>query len=253
MEKTKTSSHRQMIVSLLYVLFAFIMLISVTYAWFTITDRNQAHLIQAVSGVEAEYKYYVYNDASHSGSQELTLINNVTTSGEDLAYELIPNPTVAHLINGYIAPGERFSFAIQITNVGTDMGYLSLSFTNIISTGYDRFENRIQNALYYEVTKIVHTDEIIESADIKDDVPTAYWQDYFDDDQYDYYDMVKNVPLGYQANDSITIIFFDIVFDPTIHGIDNNDDPYTNSNIFQGQTVTINQIYMEISPSLEEL
>ncbi len=249
MNKLNTSHRHLAIVSLLYVLFAFFMLVVVTYAWFTITNYNQANLIQTVSGVEAEYKYYVYNDVSHVGSLEPTLVDNITTSDEDLAYEYIPNPTVAHLIDGYVAPGERFSFAIEITNVGTDIGYLNLSFMNVYSHGYDLDVNKIQNALYYEVTKIVHSYDNTESSDIKDNQPTAYWSNYFDANQFAKYDVVKNVPLGYINTERVTIIFFDIVFDPTYYGEDEFGMPYMNSNIFMGQTVTINQIYMTITPN----
>ncbi len=252
MHKLKIKEHRKLtIVSLLYVLFAVFMLTVVTYAWFTLTDQNSAHLIEAVSGVEAEYEYYVYNDASHTGSLEPTLIDNVSTTGENLAYEYIPNPTVAHLIDGYIAPGEIFSFAIKIINVGTDIGYLNLSLTNVFSEGFEREENRIQNALYYEITNIVQTDGVTESSDIKDDAPTVYWQDYLDDVDHRSYPMVKNVPLGATPTNRQTIIFFDIVFDPTVYGFDIEGEPYTNSNIFMGQKVTINQIYMTISPNPE--
>ena len=253
MHKLKITTNRRLtLLSLLYVLFAFFMLMVVTYAWFTLTNLNNAALIQNVSGVEAEYQYFVYNDLSHSGSQEQTLVNNIAlTPGEDLSYELVSNPTVAQLIDGYIAPGERFSFAIRITNIGTGLGYLSLSFGQVYSNGYDLEENRIQNALYYEVTNIVYTHDGIESANIKDDEPVSYWSSYFDQETFHEYDMLKNVPLGHTAVDSVIIIFFDIVFDPLVYGVDEFGTPYTNSNIFMGQSITINHIYMNLSPNQE--
>eukprot|EP01156_Anaeramoeba_ignava_P017835 Anaeramoba_ignava/a90141_120.p5 GENE.a90141_120~~a90141_120.p5 ORF type:complete len:255 (-),score=-0.49 a90141_120:1553-2317(-) len=254
MEKLKISQHRRLtIVSLLYVLFAFFMLMAVTYAWFTLTNVNNASLIKTVSSVEAEYQYYTYNDASHIGSLEPTLIDNITTTGEDLAYELVPNPVVPSLIDGYIAPGERFSFAIKITNVGNGIGYLNMSFGYVQSFGYDLDVNRIQNALYYEVTNIVTTYDNTESADIKDNSPIVHYSEHFDESSIATYDIIKNVPLGHTSIDNVVIIFFDIVFDPTYYGEDEFGTPYTNSNIFMGQTATINHIYMVLSPSQEDI
>lgn len=251
-KRVLTTNHRLTIISLLYVLFAFFMLMVFTYAWFTLTDINKASLIKNVSGVEAEYQYFVYNDQTHSGSLEQTLINNVAlTAGEDLSYELVPNPTVAQVIDGFIAPGERFSFAIKITNIGTGIGYLSLSFGQVYSNGYDLEVNRIQNAMYYEVTKIVYTYNGQESLDIKDNAPVSLYSSYFDQEPFHVYDMLKNVPLGYTSTDSVVIIFFDIIFDPTIYGQDINGIPYTNSNIFMGQTIAIYHIYMNLSPNQE--
>ena len=65
------------------------------------------------------------------------------------------------------------------------------------------------------------------------------------------YSMLNNVPLGYTAVDSVIIIFFDVIFDPTVYGEDEFGTPYTNSNIFMGQSVTINHIYMNLSPNQE--
>ncbi len=245
--------HKLTIVSLLYVLFAFFMLMVVTYAWFLLTNQNNANLIQTVSSVEAEYQYYVYNDEAHIGSLEPTLIDNVTTTGEDLAYELVPNPTAPSLIDGYIAPSERFSFAIKITNIGSGLGYLSLSFGQVSSFGFDREENRIQNAVYYEVTNIAYTYDNTETADIKDTSPVYYDSQYFNQSQAFVYNMLKNVPIGYTPTDSVIIIFFDIIFDHTIYGVDEFDQPYTNSNIFMGQSLTINHIYMNLSPNQEAI
>ncbi len=248
MNKLKIKDHRKLtIVSLLYVLFAFFMLVVVTYAWFANTNHNNASLIQNVAAVEAEYQYFVYNDTSHTGSQELTLINNTTTTGEDLAYEFVPNPTVASFIDGYIAPGERFSFAIKITNVGSGTGYLEIQFGNVTSINYDLEINRIQNAIYFEVTKIVSSDGVTESDDIKDISPAQHFSSYFNGDIFQRYQMLRNIPLGYTSSDEVTIIFFDIVFDPTIYGEDEFGIPYTNSNIFMGQTITVNNIYMYIT------
>lgn len=253
MKKTNNHSlHRMMILSVVYFLSAFMLLSVTVYAWFIITNENNTQLISHISDVEAEYEFYVYQNRLHDGSNEITLENNVClTTGEDLCYKLIPNPTSAHLMDGSAAPGERYSFAIKILALGNSVSYLNLSMSGVTSSGYDLYQNRIQNAFYYQVTKIVYVQDDVETEDKKNISPTQYSYGYFDEDSSHNYSLVKNVPLFInQELGSSLIIFFDFYFDPTIFGSDINQIPYTNSNIFMNQIFTVQDIFMLISSEL---
>jgi len=237
-------------VSLTYFTLSLFILTSIIYAWFTMTNTNRASLVAGISGVEAEYQFYIYQDTYRDGSQNPTLENNVCTSGQtDLCYEFISNPTVPTLINGYVAPGERFSFAIRIVSVGSSAGRLRLDLGGLISEGYDLNVNKIQSAFSYEVTKISYIDMGVESQDQKEQAPIVYYQQHFMYDNDGPYQLVENVPMGQQnGQNSIIIIYFDLYFDPFVYGFDMYGVPYTNSNIFMNQRLIVNHIFMTVAP-----
>jgi len=246
------SLHRMMILSVVYFLSAFMLLSVTVYAWFIITNENNTQLISNISDVEAEYEFYIYQDQLHDGSRNITLEDNVCQSFDgDLCYKLIPNPTSAHLMDGSAAPGERYSFAIKILALGNAVSYLNLSMSGVSSTGYDLYQNRIQNAFFYEVTKIVYIQNDQETEDKKNNLPTIYSSGYFNQDINHHYPLIKNVPIFIDEDlGSSLIIFFDFYFDPTIFGSDVNQIPYTNSNIFMNQIFTVQDIFMLISSEL---
>lgn len=250
MQKQNKITYRRLILtsSMIVVLTISLLFVSV-YAWFTLTNINSASLVSSVSGVEAEYEFYIYNNMMHDGSSELTLENNVCiVSGEDLCYEYISNPTYAHLIDGKVAPGEKFSFAIKITSIGTSAGRLQLDLGGLQSIGNSTLNDKIQQAFSYEVTKISYIENGVESVDQKDVAPISYFSQTFTSLNDEVYPLVNYVPMGI-ANHlrSIIVVYFDIYFDPTIYGSDAFGTPYTNSNIFMNQTFIVNHIYMIIS------
>ena len=247
--KKITTYHRMIVVSSMYIILALSLLTVSMYAWFTLTNENSANLVSQISGVEAEYQFYIYQNSLHEGSDELTLIDNVCTySGEDMCYEYIPNPTYAHLIDGKVAPGERFSFAIKIISVGSTQGRLQLDLGGVESINYDLDVNKIQTAFKYEVTKISYIENDVESTDQKDNGIINYSNEYFTSELATIYPLVSNVPLGIESHsNSIIVVYFDLYFDPTIYGEDINGIPYTNSNIFMNQIMKVNYIYMTVS------
>ena len=253
MKKTDNHSlHRMMFLSVVYFLSAFMLLSVSVYAWFIITNENNTRLISYISDVEAEYEFFIYQDQLHNGSQQITLKDNVCeVFDEDLCYKPITNPTSAHLMSGSAAPGERFSFAIKISALGNSVSYLHLSMSGITSVGYDLEQNKIQNAFYYEVTKIVYVQNDIETEDKKNNSPIVHGSGYFNEASNHSYPLVYNVPIFIdQELGSSLIIFFDFYFDPTIFGSDINQIPYTNSNIFMNQIFTVQDIFMLISSEL---
>lgn len=252
MAKSESSNtyKRLVMVSLTYFTISLFILTSIVYAWFTMTNTNRANLVAGISGVEAEYQFYIYQDTYRNGSSSLTLENNVCTpSKTDECYELITNPTVPTLIPGFVAPGERFSFAIRIVSVGASSGRLRLDFGGLTSQGFDLDVNKIQSAFSYEVTKISYIDMGIESSDQKDQEPIVYYSEHFVYDNNGPYPLVESVPMGQQnGQNSIIVIYFDLYFDPFVYGFDIYGEPYTNSNIFMNQIFTVNHIFMTVAP-----
>jgi hypothetical protein len=233
----------------MYIVLALSILSVSVYAWFTLTNINKANLVSQVSGVEAEYQFYIYQNMMHEGSQEQTLTDNVcTVTGEDLCYEYIPNPTYPHLIDGKVAPGERFSFAIKIISVGSSNGRLQLDLGGLQSIGFDLEVNKIQSAFEYEVTKISYIENDVESEDQKDNGIIIYHNQAFTVENDSLYPLVSNVPLGIENHsNSIIVVYFDLYFNPTVYGEDQFGIPYTNSNIFMDQIFRVNHIYMTVS------
>ncbi len=252
MAKTQSvqTLNRLVMVSVTYFVLAFFVLSAVIYAWFTITNTNSASLVAGISGVEAEYQFYIYEDSTKSGSNHMTLMNNVcTTSITDQCYHLVSNPTIPTLINGYVAPGERFSFAIRIVSVGSSSGRLKLDLGGLISTGFDLPVNKIQSAFGYEVTKISYIEMGVESEDMKDLIDATYYNQHFTHSNNGPYQLIEDVPMGSENGiNSIVIIFFDIFFDPTVFGFDSEGNPYENSNIFMNQIFTVQHIFMTVYP-----
>ncbi|MDO9628834.1 MAG: hypothetical protein Q7I99_02945, partial [Acholeplasmataceae bacterium] len=242
MEKKKNySMHKMMFLSVVYFLSAFMLLSVSVYAWFIITNTNHTHLISNITDVEAEYEFYVYQNKLHDGSENLTLENNVCTDlGQDLCYKFIPNPTTAYMMEQSIAPGERFSFAVKVVALGNSESYFNLSLGGVQSFGYDLPQNRIQNAFWYEVTKISYIINDEETTDYKENEPIAYSNGYFNKELNHIYPLVSNIPIFIDQSLSASIIvYFDFYFDPTIYGSDFDFVPYTNSNIFINQAFTV--------------
>lgn len=248
MSKKVTSYHRIIVVSTMYIILALSLLTVSIYAWFTLTNENSADLVSQISGVEAEYEFYIYQNELHEGSQDITLIDNVCSVGQDLCYEYIANPTYAHLIDGKVAPGERFSFAIKILSVGSSEGKLKLELGGLESIGYDLPVNKIQSAFGYEVTKVSYIYQNVESEDQKDNGIIDYADQMFNINNSSLYPLISNVPMGVEnQHNSIIVIYFDLYFDASVYGENEFGVPYTNSNIFMNQIFTVNHIYMTIS------
>jgi hypothetical protein len=245
--KKYQSLNRLIMISVVYFILSLAILTSVIYAWFTLTNISKADLVAQIAGVEAEYQFYVYKDETHTGSLNPTLTDNVCSIGQDLCYEYIPNPTYSHLIDGYVAPGERFSFAIRIVSVGAAGGMLKLDLSGLVSAGFDIPENKIQRAFFYEVTKLAYINNNVETSDYKDHDPVIYYAQHFQYDHDGIYPLIANVPMGVEnTSNSILIVFFDIYFDPEIYGQTFDGVSHENSNIFMNQLFIINFIFMNI-------
>lgn len=250
MDKMTSHNHKKMIlVSITYLTLSILVFTVSVFAWFTMTNVNDASMVQNISGVEAEYEFYIFKDSTNTGSMDLRLMENLCSPTKtDQCYEYIPNPSTMYIVDGYGAPGDRFSFAIRIISVGTTSGFVDLELGNVISIGYNRVENKIQSAFTHEIMKVSLLIDGIEYEDIKDESPIVY-----ENDNFNYYDssypFILNAPIVNQGTiSSSTVIYFDFYFDPTVFGIDPQGLPYTNSNIFMNQIFQIRNIYMTLHP-----
>jgi len=251
MNHQSRQTHKKMIlVSITYLTLSILVFTVSVFAWFTYTNVNDASLVQNISGVEAEYEFYAFKDSTHSGSTDLRLMENLCTPTKtDQCYEYIANPTIMFNVEGFIAPGDRFSFALKIISVGSSSGYVDLDLGKINSIGYDLPQNKIQIAFSYHVTKISHYIDEVEYEDIKDSSPIEYQSNFLTEDLSYLYTLVKNVPLINEGvYQSATIVYFDFYFNPTVYGSNIEGIPYTNSNIFMNQVLQIRNIYMTIHP-----
>ena len=247
--KTTSSTNKLVVVSILYFMISLFMFTLVTFAWFTLTNVNRANLLVDVSAVEAEYEFFVYMDENYSGSPADTLIDNICTIDEMDCYMQILNPAVVHLIPNKVAPGDRFSFAIRITSLGSSNGKLRMDLGNLQSLGAPQTENRIQRAFEYGITSVVYFHDNLETEDQKDNGTIVYHVDYFRYDHNGRYPLISDVIMGpRETAEGVIIVFFDLYFDPTIHGVDGMGESLGNSNIFMNQQFVINRIFMELAP-----
>ena len=247
------TAQMNMLKSIGYLMLSVFMLTVVTYAWFTITYENKASLTAKISGVEAEYTFYIYQNKYHTGSTTLNLYDNTceVLSTDDMCYKEVTNPITPELIKGSVAPGERFSFAIAINSVGINQGYVDLTLGRIESIGFDIEANKIQKAFGYEVTKISHYQNQIESEDHKDLYQYQTFR-YFETTDGHYYDLVTDIPMIYDINyPSTVIIYFDVYYDPSIFGQDLDGTPHTNSHAFINQSIIIHDVYMNVTSTTQ--
>ena len=248
--KTKQvhTANRLVVVSLTYFVLALMLLSTVLYAWFSLTNTNRAFVTSTTSGVEAEYEFYVFKNSNKDGAEGKIISDDTCEIGEeDMCYMPIENPNDITFIDGFAAPGERYSFAVKVTSVGAAGGYLRLDLSGVISLGFTESQNRIQRAFKYETTMINYIGITGESSDQKDTLGLNYNVSHFANATTGPYNLVNDIPFGsdYDTN-GIVVIYFDLYFDPFVYGEDIFGTPYTNSNIFMGQIIQVTFIYMTI-------
>ncbi len=253
MTSSKHICYRTVISITFYLCFSFFALAITAYAWFTITNQNDARLISDLTEIETSYQFYVYQDHYNQGDQLKDLYNQLCLDTEVFCYKEIEEPTINHLFNGSIAPGSRFSFALVITNLTDKQAYLKLDFGGIRSTQAPDAYNLIQIAFEYQVTKISYMNEGVETPDRSTYHPIIRYQNHFGLSSNELYPIVKNVPtLDIYTGSNELIVYFELYFDPSIYGRDLEGNPYPNSNIFMNQTLWIEHLYMMITIHPEE-
>ncbi|MDY0074865.1 MAG: hypothetical protein WC992_07110 [Acholeplasmataceae bacterium] len=245
-------NRKQLLLTIIYLLMAFMLLSLTTYAWFIITNVNHTHLVSQISEVEAEYEFYRFKDKTQSENEQPMLFEQMCESSDDDAcYILIPNPSEMFTHETSISPGEHFSFAIRIISIG-QLAYLNLDLGKIYSIG-ETEDARIQEAFYYHVQKVSYEFDQVEGPDIKDQSPMNHYSGYFDGDITTIYPLIRNVPLN--PDESVlynVIIYFDFYYDPTLTFYDSYGVSYPNYNHLWSQQLAIEDIYMQIRTSTGE-
>lgn len=237
--------------SILSLTLGLIMFIGATFAWFTLSIETSSSLILNVDGEDYEYRFFVYQELDYSGNLAPTLENSICaepTSQE--CYLEIVNPDSTHLISNEhtLVPGNRFSFALEITNIsGKDLDF-SFSFSDLSSTGYLLPANKIQTAFNYSVSKIVYSDSGLETSDVKDTLGIAYAgmaplaNPHFGLMDTSLYELASAIPVAAIGTEKKVIVFFDLYFDPAVSGLDSEGVEVGNSNAFQNQEFIIGKL-----------
>lgn len=248
----KQGSTRMLIMSTLYVLSACFLLSITTYAWFIMTNTTKTSLVSAISEVEAEYDFYIYQDSWHDGNENPLLSEQLCDrEDDDGCYQLIQDPSHVFDWMQSIAPGERFSFAISIVSIGTE-AYLSLDMGHIESFGYTDPSLQIKYAFFYEITKLSYIVSGVEGLDQKDVSPTTRFQGYFNQADDAIYPLIHDIPLNHiQGEHVVIVVYFDLYYDPSVIYRDEYGIPFDNLNHLMGQSLAIEDIYMMISSSLD--
>jgi len=244
-------SKSKVTLALLQMLFVLLLMISVTLAWITATDRVDSNLFSELTNIEAEYDLYIYQDEQYLGNQTPTLINNYCTVSEQMnCYSHADNLESIQFIQGSrkIYPNDRLSLAIKITNIGTQDVSLSLALSNLLSQGQDYEYNKIQTAMTYTVTKIAYFQNDSEGLDMKDTESITYagmneaLNYHFGLTDNTLYSLASNIPLSFEGSTVSVVIYFDIYFDPIVESFDEFGFATGNSNAFQNQSFTIGKI-----------
>ncbi|HAQ56513.1 MAG TPA: hypothetical protein DCR44_03830 [Acholeplasmatales bacterium] len=233
-------------VSLLFVL--------ASYAWFNLTQQTQTDLALVVEGEEYEYEFYVYRDTDFLGNAAPTLTDDICLDGssQDCYVELVdPEPRHLFAEASILRPGNRFSFALKITNISGSDQLFVLAIDELASTGYALSSNKIQRAFVYSVVKIVYLSAGVESADVKDTAGIAYAgkaplnDPHFEVGSDGPYELANQLPLDAVGSEATMIVFFDLYFDPLVYGVDELDVSTGNSNAFQNQVFIVGKLKID--------
>jgi hypothetical protein len=244
------SPKRMLIVSLSTFVIALIAVISMGFAWFSLSNWGKSSMVATVGDINANYEFYVYLDQSRLGDSSPAISNDCSSSSDDTCYWLKENtsnpanePVFQFGDNDGIVPGNKFSFALKITNIGNMDAYVDISFKNLISEGFYLSTNKIQRAFYFQVTRMTYFYNGYEGPDINNSLGIVSHENHFLVDFDEKYSLVESIPLGFDDPDnSSVIVYFDIFFDPNISGLDAYGNSTNSSNEFEDQIFTISQI-----------
>lgn len=242
--------------SLISMIAVFFMLGVATLAWFAFTDSPTGDFVLDTSNLDLSYEFFIYQDSNFEGATNQTITTNVCLDEEEMnCYLYIPNPSSAHVVSGSrkIVPSDRFSFALKVTNIGNIPGRLALVLTQLSSIGYGSIvQNKVQTAFSYSVDAITYLDNGVESSDMKNSFGTIYagmdeTTAYFGTNDTGLYELGSKIKVDSSGEYKVAIIYFSLYFDPSVSGYDALLQPTGNSNPFQNQTFSLNQLIIDLS------
>lgn len=247
---TASSPKRLLMMSLSTFVIALLMLFTVGFAWFSFSKKTDTSLVTKVGNVDANYEFFIYLDSTRLGDSSPVLSNQCSSSSDDTCYYLIENtdnpltePVYLFGSSEGIVPGNKFSFALRVTNTGNVAAELALNFLNLVSTGYDITMNKTQIAYSYQVTKITYFDSGYETGDVKSNYGIVTNQGHFLSDNDSSYSLTSAIPVGLPGEVfSSVIVYFDLYFDPEVTGFTVLGVPMNNSNAFENQTFKISRL-----------
>lgn len=251
-------NRKTVLISFIQLLGTFLVMGIVVYAWFTMTDETDTGVVATLPSLDLVLDYYVYRDNDCQGADQTTLQNNLCVLSEDLdCYEHITDLSTATLIDPgrRLFPNDRLSFAIKITNLSDVSGIMTLSLSELVTTGFILPQNKVQIAFAYYVTKIVYVNNGVEGSDVKDNGTIVYTSGageiytHFSILDNQRYLLASQIAVSHIPNDNqIVIVFFDLYFDPWVGTFDTLGNPIDNSNAFQNQVFTIDKLFVQLIP-----
>lgn len=242
--RSSKSSNKKNISPMYYVnvIIALIATITAIHAWFIMFVKTSTEpFIINIGGVEMQYDFYVYQDPLYGGSDNYS-ISNLCDDEQCLArYQKVNVEEEPYMFGtpNKVLPGNKFSFVMKITNVGTEDVMLKINMSGLSSTGANIPENKVQRAFYYSVEMITYYDDI----DVKDDQVIEYTDSHFDTNNDSSYPLVSNVFVSSSDEaKKVIYIFFDLYFDPNISGYTTDLQPTGNSNAFANQFFSVSHL-----------
>lgn len=242
----KTKTQKQLIVvSIISFVVTIFLLTSSIFAWISLSKQAGGSFITQTTDISSNLEFYIYRDPLFNGS------NNKLTSDECLApgdvgcFEQIINPKVSQIITPDLKPSDKMSFAIKITNLSSKKIDIRLSFGGVTSTGYIENYNKIQRAFLYEVTAIRYSNNNSQGTDIKS--TSAITTSHFSNEDSPRYVLLDEFALQKKDNtNSQVVVYFDLYYDESIHGLDESLQSTGNSNAFMYQEFEIKHFFIEL-------
>lgn len=245
---------KRLMTSVLSLISVALIFVFATYAWLNLTQSAESELALSIDKNLYEYRFFVYRDIHFLGNDAPTLVDSVCVDGsEQHCYLEIVDPTPAHLFSeaAVLRPDNRFSFALEITNVSGVSRFFQLFFAELASSGYALSTNKIQRAFAYSVTRIVYAEDGVESGDVKDSGGIVYAGmapdpvPHFGSTADGSYVLAAHLPIDAGGDQGTMILFFDLYFDPYVEGVDAEGVGTGNSNAFQNQVFIVGKLRIE--------
>jgi hypothetical protein len=243
--------NKMLVKSLMTLVASSFMFVALTFAWFVVsTNNNVDPIVINISPLDFEYTLYLFKDESGTGASTQVLSQSLCLHEEDNNCYFPHESSNPYLFPSSVGfrPGQKFSFALQITNISAGSRYANVTISEVSSLGFQSIQNKIQRAFLYQVTKMVYDTPLGESSDQKGLLGVMYAgmdseADYhFSLNSEDAYSLFSGFPLYPQVDTKSVIVYFNLYFDPSVYGMDESMQLSNNSNAFQNQQLIIRKV-----------
>ena len=249
---TKSPSKQLMLSTISFVAMAVILIFTITLAWFAISDQSSTGGMQinVVGRVNIGYELYYYVDPAKKGTDTLELVGNTNTTSSPVDNKwwrvgtgfTIGDPDYAESL---IAPGDKMTFCLVLTNLDSKVLHISANFSGIFSFLFGTENqptnplNRVERAYEFSHRETKYGNSTFTGLTVPGVIGVT---DTFEGDTT--YEFVSNIVVSpYTTYNSAVMVFFNLYFRPDIYGWDDAlDEAYTDSNIFKDQVLKISYI-----------